>query len=284
MRSSDKEKIGRASVIPVMVHPTAGVYVLLARSRAGEWDGASKWGDFGGSSQEGEEPEDTAAREVAEESVETLVKWHERHIFRQSLLDKQYVLKHESQFNTTYIVRFAWDPSKVYEFSLMRKVLAGLQKLARGLELGRADRETLCKYRWFCRDTRLTRILQHPAVHSRAAPLPPSEIAAAQHRLATALGLRSVTPSRADKAIVVTSVDSAWLEKDKLQLFSLEQVRAMLCGGGSYCRGAACSELDDAVKPALRLLSRVMRFYGCQGQGEDVPQCSPEAEAEVSPT
>lgn len=262
----------RASVIPVMVHPRAGPFILLGRNRAAEgWSGASCWSDFGGQIQASESAEAAAAREIAEESIETLVKFHEQDIFRQSLLDHNYMCKFEDQFNVVFAVRFDWDPSKLHEFTVMRRVLASLSKLARGLGLTEVDQAQLGKFRWFCKDKRLNDILAHPAIESTQQIVTAAQSSAAQTRLAQALGIRSQPPSNSQTLIkvrVIQRIADSWLEKDQVQLFSIPVLRKMLSLDSVTCRGTACSRLDPAVIPWLQAFTRLFCFQMCMQMTE----------------
>ena len=278
--------IRRSSVIPVMVHPRAGPYVLLGRNRASEgWTGASCWSDFGGNVAAGESVEQAAAREIAEETIETLVKHHEAKIFQTSLEEQNYMFKFQDQFNVVFAVKFAWDPAKTHEFLVLRKILASIAKLARGIPLTTGDQASLCKYRWFCKDKRLCDLLLHPAIHAEEQAVACQTLVCAQQRLSRELGIRWGSSSSASaqghlmKAHVVRRVDDAWLEKDELHLFSLPQIREMLSRDSITCRGSNCSKLEPRVVPWLQHLSRLFCFQAVCGILQPAAEAEEDADA-----
>lgn len=226
------------------------------------------------------------AREVAEETLETLVKFHERHIFQKSLEDENYMFKFEDQFNVVYAVKFAWDPAKTHEFGVLRKVLASVSKLARGLPLTKADQAAVCKYRWFCKDKRLGDLLLHPAIVFEQEAVPSDALLVAQQRLAQELGVRAQLLPKGQgtlhRANIVKRVDDSWLEKDQLHLFSMPQIREMLCRTSITCRGSNCSQLDAAAIPWLQHVARLFCFQAFCGLGE-APDSEEEADEESIP-
>lgn len=249
-----------------MVHPTTrDVYVLLGRGRAGDWDGAGAWSEFGGVARAGESVETAAAREFVEESLETLVRAHDAPIFTQSLLDSAYVMRLSDGASTTFVVRFDWNPAVPYEFSTLRRLLSALNKLARGFALGAADRAAVSRLRWLSRDARVEALLRHPAVVVRPAVLSGAQLTASCAALQAELGLKGAPRAwdRPAATPVVHGVRSEWLEKDAVQLFSVVQIRQMLSGEPAPCKGRECAMLAPSVIPILATLVRWLHFQGC---------------------
>jgi len=256
----------RCGIIPVMVHPESGcVYVLLGRNRTAEsYPGSNSWSDFGGMAEVGESAEACAAREVAEESLETLVKYHERHIMQQALTDGEFIFKRSEAGSVHFFVKFKWNPGCIFEFGSIHKILSSMSKVCKKYELTNSERATLKKYRWFCKDSRLGDILQHPAIVYRTQYLKTDTISCAQSKFAAHLELRPGSKLGAERARVrvrvIDEIKNQWLEKDSMQLFSIPQICAMLCQGSVSCSKGICSQLDTEIGPSLTQFIRTLRF------------------------
>jgi hypothetical protein len=260
-----------------MVDPETGcVYVLLGRNRTAEsYPGSNAWSDFGGTLAHGETPEACAAREVAEESLETLVKFHERAIMTQALTDGQYIFKICTEADTHWVVKFKWNPAAIFEFGSVHRILSSMSKLCKGYELTNSEKSTLKKYRWFCKDARLSSILQHPAIVHTKKNLDSASISKAQAAFASRIQA-SVQPQTHTEARVIRDIKPQWLEKDSLQLFSIPQICAMVCQGSVSCSKGICSQLDKRIIPSLTQCIRMLKFY-C-GKSICVWESAPSAE------
>lgn len=225
----------RASIIPVMVDPKFNcVYVLLGRSRAvGDWiEGSLLWSEFGGTCKAHESPETTAAREVCEESLGLLLSPADAGVCAKALADGQFVLRVEIDNQVWFIVRFAWNPMISFLFSNQRKQLSLLAKLSRGLPMTQAERLLACRMKWLQpgADPKLQALLNHPALHTRRARVPASVVQIASDRLSDELcsKRRSVSNTAPLSVVIVDGVSSSWMEKDQLQLFSIQQLGLLL--------------------------------------------------------
>jgi hypothetical protein len=251
----------RCGIIPIMIHPDSkDLYVLLARNRTAEsYAGSHAWSDFGGQLMRGEVPEACAARELAEESLETLVKYHERHIMQQALEDGEYIYKRQDDESIIWFVRFKWNPAALFEFNSIHKLLSVFSKICKQYQLTTSEKNILKKYRWFCKDSRLVDILQHPAILSKKQKINSETIAKAQTKFASELNI-NISISNSTEAIVISEIKSEWLEKDLLQLFSIPQLCAMLCQGSASCSKGICAQLDLKIIPIITQFIRLVRF------------------------
>jgi len=256
----------RSGIIPVMVHPDSGcVYVLLGRNRTAEsYPGSNAWSDFGGYAKVGESPESCAAREIAEESLETLVKYHERHIMERALTDGQYIFKREDpNSNILWFVKFKWNPAALFEFGSIYKLLSTMSKVCKQYILTNSEKNILKKYRWFCKDKRLNDVLQHPAIVHKEQILTPECISQAQAAFASHAQMAVPLPytnTKPSLTRIISEVKSHWLEKDSLQLFSIPQLCAMICDGSVSCSKGTCSQLDQTLVAGLTHFLRIIKF------------------------
>jgi hypothetical protein len=224
----------RASVLPCMTHPTSKeTYFLLGRNKiVPDWpEGSAVFSDFGGQCKASESIEECAAREFIEESIEALLKLADMPIFVQSLVDEHYILKYETATCTVFVVRFAWKPLCVFEFSNYRAVLNAFYKLCNGYTLSAADIKRMHSLSFFHgKKSNLKTILHHPAIRYTYRTVSKEEADTAVNKLASCLETSAALPkSGAQEAFVIQSVDAKWLEKDSIQLFSLEQLKRMIC-------------------------------------------------------
>jgi hypothetical protein len=253
----------RCGIIPIMIHPDSkDLYILLARNRTSEsYAGSHAWSDFGGQLMRGETPEACAARELAEESLETLVKFHERHIMQQALIDGEYIYKREDEESIIWFVRFKWNPAALFEFNSIHKILSAISKVCKRYQLTTSEKNILKKYRWFCKDSRLQDILQHPAILYTHQKLNADIIAKAQTKFASELNI-NISISKSTEANIISEIKSEWLEKDLLQLFSVPQLCAMLCQGSASCSKGICAQLDLKIVHIITQFIRLVRFQG----------------------
>lgn len=262
----------RVSVLPVMTDPVSKeTYFVLGRNRVvHDWsDGSATWSDFGGQCNEDEEREQCAARELVEESLETILKLSDAVLFAQALREDVYMLCLETESALVYLVRFQWNPACSYEFSSFRSVLSCLYKLHRRYPLSKEESNKMLRYGWFDkRKKKLEALLQHPALTVHQTTLRDREILAAQQTLGELLGRRvSTSPRVADsvqQCFVIRDVNSAWLEKDKLQLFSVEQLRAMLSH-------RTADLVQESFRPVLAKVLTTLCFSACRDS--DVCEC-----------
>jgi hypothetical protein len=262
----------RCGIIPIMIQPESkDIYVLLGRNRTSEaYAGSHAWSDFGGIKLLHEKPEACAARELAEESLETLVKFHECHIMQQALEDGEYIYKRSDHESIIWFVRFKWNPAALFEFASIHKILSTMSKICKKYQLTNSEKNVLKKYRWFCKDTRLNDILEHPAIIYEKKHIYSDSIIKAQSGFATLLNIQYASKdtlaymtSTKSYAKIVKNIKPEWLEKDLLQLFSIPQLCAMICQGSATCSKGICSQLDLKIISIITQFIRLIRFRGC---------------------
>ena len=226
----------RVSVLPVMVHPgTQLPYVLLGRGRRVEsWvEGSMLWSDFGGISRGGEPEELTAARELMEETLGILIKPEDRDIFAQSLLDESYILRLQDSMSIMYLVRFEWNPSIPFLFDALYRKLLAISHICRGIPLSQQERLLMARVAWL---KGAEAVFHHPSIEKRHHTLPRSVLQNAQDALCAEIRTSAVTvsPGKPVRTLIVDGVSSAWMEKDRIDLFSLNQLRCayMSCPAG----------------------------------------------------
>jgi hypothetical protein len=198
-------------------------------------EGSVLWDDFGGNVKD-EDVEECAARELYEETLGTLISKDDVSILAASLRNEQYVFRIEN----TFLVKFDWNPKVLYEFSKIHFQMKCLQKISAGYPLFPAQRLEMCKYKWMesRKDGRLQTLLNHPAVLKERRFLPASVIANANARLNVALQASSFSISgEPSSCLVVKGVKSEFLEKEVLELYSLQQLFCCLQLSGLCVKG-----------------------------------------------
>lgn len=257
----------RVSVLPVMMDPVFSVpFFLVGRSRpVDSWmEGSLLWGDFGGALRTGEGVEDAAARELVEETAGTLVGPSDLGVFAQALRDWMFVVRIQTDDTLTFVVRFAWRPSLPFEFSTVHRHLRAFGRVARGVPLTAAERLLLCRFRWLQShaDPALQRWLQHPAMKLRKQLLPASAVQAASDALSSALqaSSRHVETQGPSQCLVIDGVRSSWIEKDQMELFTIQQLQSALRPPGLTCSHGQTMEFAPPFLETLRVLVKAIQF------------------------
>jgi hypothetical protein len=138
----------------------------------------------------------------------------------------------------------------VYEFSSFRKFLGCIHKLSVGYTLEEQDRKAMLKFPWFYGPkTKLFDALKHPAIRTSYTR---QDCSSAVERLGVALGTSIVCA--ASGATVIESVNMDWLEKDRIQLFSMEQLKLMITS----------SDLQADFAERLQKVLSGLCFGGCE--------------------
>jgi hypothetical protein len=260
-----------------MIDPVHGVpFFVLGRSRpVDSWvEGSFLWGDFGGVPHPRESPEVCAARELVEESCGVIVRPVDTELFARALCDEQFVMRYEDERAVVFVVRFDWKPGLPYEFNKLFVQLRALSRVARGVPLSAAERLLLCRFRWLQSqsDSGLQALLGHPAVMKRRQLLPFSAIEKASHSLSDALGSahRNMDIQMPVSCLVVDGIRPTWLEKDRLELFSIQQVQQVLRPSGLTCAQGQTLEFSPELLSILRAVLRalVTGRFTCRVQGE----------------
>jgi len=226
----------RASICPVMVYDGCPFF-LLGRSRSmRSWiEGSSLWDDFGGQVKD-EDVEQCAARELFEETLGVLISTNDVPILAQSLRDGEYIFR----IDNIYLVKFDWNPKVLYDFSKIHFQIKSFERISVGLPLNPAQRLEMCKYKWMQSrtDSRLSKILDHPAIHKERRVFPLSIVANANNKLNEAIHASSCQVVGAPlSCIVIKGVKKEFLEKEVLELFSLQQLFCCLQISGLCVKG-----------------------------------------------
>lgn len=255
-------------MLPLMIDPVFNVpFVLLGRSRPVEsWvEGSLLWNDFGGTHADSRSLEETAASEIVQECLGLLVSLTDRELFVQALKDEMFVLRLQSESQIVFVVRFAWRPSLPFEFQTLHTQLRALSRISRSVPLSHAERLTLCRFKWLQSesDAKLRSLVHHPAVMIRKQTLPLSTVQDASNSLSNVLQssqrvLENGTP--AVKCWVIDGVRSSWLEKDKIDLFSFQQLQCALRPEGLCCMQGQSIELSKHFAEILKSVVRALTF------------------------
>lgn len=263
----------RVSVLPVMMDPEFGVpFFLVGRSRpVDSWkEGSLLWSDFGGTCRADEPVEGTAARELVEELSGTLIGPSDVSMFARSLRDRLFVVQICTADSILFVVRFAWRPSLPFEFSVTHRHLRAFSHVARGVPLTASERLMLCRFRWLHShaDPALQRWISHPAVQRRRQILPSSAVQAASDGLSAALRsaprtLETLGPS---SCLVIDGVQSSWMEKDQVEMFTIQQLQLALKSPGLTCSQGQTMEFAPSFLRDLRTLIKTMLTgqFACQ--------------------
>ena len=211
----------RASICPVMVVENLP-YLLLGRSRSiKSWaEGSSVWDDFGGM---GEDVEETAARELYEETLGTLITKSDIPVLAQSLREEQYVMKYMGD-GVIFLVKFNWNPKVLYDFSKLRFQLKCFEKICAGFPLFTQERLEMCKFKWMQCDSKLKNLLAHPAIEKSKRYLPGSVIENAHKSLSKAIHSSSTAYSKGCDTVIVHGVKKQFMEKEVIELFGIAQL------------------------------------------------------------
>jgi hypothetical protein len=205
-------------------------------------EGSALWSDFGGKVKE--EVEECAARELYEETLGVLISKDDIPILAQSLKDEQYIFRVEN----TFLVKFDWKPSVLFEYSKIHFQIKSFEKILAGYPLSAAQRVEMCKYNWMQgrNDARLKKILEHGAIVKETRYMPVSVIEQANNNLNFII---CATPAKLSGAptncTIIKGVKPQFLEKDVLELFSLEQLWCSLKSGGLCVKGQSIQLSSD---------------------------------------
>ena len=253
-----------------MMDPAFAVpFFVLGRSRPVEsWmEGSLLWSDFGGALGGSEAPEDAAARELVEETSGTLVGPSDTGVFAKALRDEMFVVRIQTDTTLTFVVRFAWRPSLPFEFATVHRHLKAFSRVARGVPLTAAERLLLCRFRWLQShaDPALQRWVSHPAVRVRKQLLPASAVQAASDGMSEALqaARRQVEITSPSPCLVIDGVRSSWIEKDQLELFTIQQLQAVLKPPGLTCSHGQTMEFAPSFLDTLRALVKAVMTGQC---------------------
>ena len=255
----------RVAELPVMMDPEFSVpFFVVGRSRpVDSWmQGSLLWSDFGGNVVEGEAVEEAAARELVEETAGVLLPMSDLRMFAQALRDSIFVVRIHTEDSLTFVVRFAWRPSLPFEFGVVHKHLRALGRVSRGVPLTAAERLLLCRFRWLQShaDPTLQKWINHPAVRVRRQILPASAVQSASNALSEALhsSRRQVDVQTPSSCIVIDGVRSSWIEKDQMELFTIQQLQAALKAPGLTCSHGQTMEFAPSFLTTLRVLVKAM--------------------------
>ena len=263
----------RVSVLPVMMDPTFIVpFFLVGRSRpVDSWmEGSLLWNDFGGVVRAGESLEDAAARELVEELAGVLVPPNDERLFAQALRDCMFVVRIDTDDHVLLVVRFAWRPSIPFEFGTVHRHLQAFSRMARGVPLTAAERLLLCRFRWLQShsDTSLQKWAQHPALRTRKQMLPASAVQAASDGMASALQStrRQLDMQMPVSCLVIDGVKPAWMEKDQVEMFTIQQLQTALKPPGLTCSHGQTMEFAPSFLELLRVLVKTIMTgqFACQ--------------------
>lgn len=269
---SEKQNPMRCSICPVMVYEGCA-FLLLGRSRnMKSWvEGSSLWDDFGGRLKDQEAPEECAARELYEETLGLLISRSDIPLLAQSIRDEQYVIRMQN----TFLVKFDWNPKILFDFSKLHFQLKCFEKLCGMFPLTAAQRLEMCKFKWMQSrsDTNLRAVLEHPALEISKRPLPACAIQNAHSKLAEMIHAKpSSAYGPATTCVVVHGVKTQFLEKEVLELFSLEQLFCCLQNRGLCVRGQSI-QLNAAFSDFLQNI----KVSTCMGLA-DCPDCEEKCE------
>lgn len=221
-----------ASVLAFCSDPTHGrIYFWLGRERKVlAWSaGSSRWSDFGGGRARGDaDAAATAAREFVQETAGCVryfasdaptlrTTWED---IAASLRRGEYVLKLETALSdaaplrlfVTFVVQVPWDPRAIMRFAHCRALLSGLHKRLLRLPLEAHESDALEPPDATQRAARERWVLYHPAVRKRTRPVPRAMLGGG-------------SSSGMERVPVVDSVNTDYLEKDVLELWSVPQLR-----------------------------------------------------------
>ena len=233
----------RVGVLPIMVDPQYKLpYILLGRSRSvASWaEGSMVWSDFGGLVAQFESVEKAAARELVEESLGLLLKSEDCLLFAKSLMDENYICKVVAELDCEtsilYLVRFQWRPALLHEFQGLHQQLKAMSHISRGVALLKEERDSVSRFKWLQSETdqSLKRVLRHPSLLKQEAYLPRSIVNKAHSQLSATLNVlnHQTADGPPTRSVVIKGVRSSWMEKNRLELFSLQQI---LCCASSVC-------------------------------------------------
>lgn len=257
----------RISVLPLMVDPLyATPFFILGRSRpVDSWkEGSFLWSDFGGSVNSHDTCiEETAAREIVEEMLGLLVQKEDFSLFKKALSEDLFVLKVVSENLVVFVVRFAWKPYLPFEFAKLHLQLKAVSRISRGLDLTAAERLTLCRFKWLQseQDATMKQLLKHPAVQVRKQILPLSAVEQASNLLSEAIGAKKRSLDAYQYKVscyVIDGVKSSWLEKDKIELFSIQQLQCACRPEGLVCTQGQSIEIAPFYIPVLKMITRAL--------------------------
>jgi len=211
-------------------------FLLLGRSRnMKSWiEGSSLWSDFGGNVKE--EVEECAARELYEETLGVLISKDDISILSQSLKDEQYIIR----VDNTFLVKFNWNPAVLFDFSKIHFQMKCFEKVLGGFPLTSAQRLEMCKFKWMQgrTDARLKKLLEHGAIMKETRFLPISVIQNANDALNSTIHASNTKLQGAPASCtIIKGVKPQFLEKDVLELFSLEQLWCSLKSSGLCVKG-----------------------------------------------
>lgn len=247
-----------------MVAPDGSVYVLLGCGRqVVSWTaGSQRWADFGGMLRQGEAAVTAAAREACEESLGLL--WSSPEALASQLERDDFLLRVEllDGSGLVWVLRVDWTPDLPYRFEQTRAVLSAMSKICRGIPLATQEQYLMVHYNWFRADARLRRLLDHPAVVKKRELVTGPVIDRARKAMRQQLHMHEPhhppLPGKPVLALVVEDVDTAFLEKTHVALFSVPQLQQLLTLGLAAHDGVRVS-LMDSMKPVL---SEVLCFLG----------------------
>ena len=206
--------------------------------------------------------ESCAARELVEESCGTILSVVDKHVFVRALTEQQYVLRLETAEDVVFVVRFAWRPSVVFEFAQVAMKLRAVSRVSRGVALGSEERLLLCRFRWLQShsDPSLQTLLKHPAVIVRKQILPVSAVQQASNALSESIGSvsRQVDMLMPTSCLVIDGVRGCWLEKDRIDLFSLQQMQQVLRPLGLASGAGQTLDFEPGFLAVFRTLFRAI--------------------------
>jgi 8-oxo-dGTP pyrophosphatase MutT (NUDIX family) len=266
-RSKIKNEMKRVSVLPLMVDPVYFTpFLVLGRSRpVDSWkEGSLYWSDFGGLVHEKDgSVEETAAREVIEEMLGLLVAKEDLYLFKRALLDELFIIKVLYEEDIVFVVRFAWKPFLPFEYSKLYFQLRSISHVSRGIELTAAERIALCRFKWLQsdQDSTIKTLLKHPAVQVRKQILPISAVQEASKALSQALGAKErmiFSNEYKTSCYVIDGVKSSWLEKDKIELFSIQQLQCACRPEGLVCTQGQSIDIAPSYVPVLKIIVRAL--------------------------